>query len=88
MKSTTIASHQDVRNARAQAAFLALRGAEDHERRRLEIKSLETSAWRGHTVYAIRCNGTTGKGPHTVNVPEALLWSLISFEAYRCPFHA
>lgn len=81
-------SHQDRRDARAKQAFLALRGPADLAVREAQIQSLPHSVWRGHAVYAITCHGSTGKGPHQVNVPLALLFSLIEIEAYRCPFHA
>jgi hypothetical protein len=88
VKSTTIGSHPERRAARAKQAFLTLRGEQDYQARRAEIVMLQTSTWRGQTVYALLCNGTTGRGPHLVNVPEALLWSLIDLRAYRCAFHS
>jgi hypothetical protein len=88
MKSTTIGSHPERRAARAKQAFLTLRGEQDYQARRAEIDRLTPSLWRGQPVYALLCNGTTGKGPHLVNVPEALLYALIDLRAYRCPFHS
>jgi hypothetical protein len=88
MKSTTIGSHPERRAERARDAFLTLRGESDYNARRAEIVMLQTSTWRGQAVYALLCNGTTGRGPHLVNVPEAMLWSLIDLRAYRCPFHS
>jgi hypothetical protein len=88
VKSTTIGSHPERRAARARNAFLTLRGESDYQARLNEISLLAPSLWRGQPVYALLCNGTTGRGPHLVNVPEALLWSLIDLRAYRCPFHS
>lgn len=56
--------------------------------RQREIAALPTVEWKGRTLYTIRCTGTTGKGPHVLNVPEALLWALIDLRAFRCPYHA
>ena len=32
--------------------------------------------------------GTSGKGPHDVNVPLVVVWSLISLRRFYCVYHA
>ena len=81
------APHQDARNARARAAFIEFRGEADAERRAAEIAALPAVTWKGRTLRTIRCHGTTGKGPHDVNVPESLLWSLIGLDGFCCVYH-
>ncbi len=56
--------------------------------RQAEIDALPCVEWRGRRLRTLRCHGVTGRGPHDVNVPEALLWSLMHFGAFRCPYHA
>ena len=73
--------------ARARSAFVAARGAEAEARRLAEIEGLPVVEWKGRTLRTIRCTGTTGRGPHDVHVPEALLWSLMDVARYRCPYH-
>lgn len=58
----------------------------DSERAR-EIAALPTVQWKGKTLKTLRCHGITGKGPHDCNVPEALLWALISLRDFRCVYH-
>lgn len=60
-------------------------GAE--ERRAREIEALPVVEWKGNRLRTIRCCGKSGKGPHTVNVPESLLWSLLDLRDYFCPYH-
>lgn len=88
LRSTTVGNHLQARAARARAAFREIRGVDDEARRASEIAALSTVTWRGQTLYRFRCNGTTGKGPHDINVPEALLWAVIELDAFRCPYHA
>lgn len=71
----------------AKEAFAAVRPG-GVGRRSAEIAALPVVKWKGRVLRALRCCGTTGKGPHTVNVPEALLWSLMDLGGYRCPYHA
>lgn len=52
-----------------------------------EISQLPTVVWRGRTLYTIRCQGDFGKGPHDLNVPASLLWSLRSLQFFLCPYH-
>jgi hypothetical protein len=56
-------------------------------RRQAAIEALPTVQWKGRTLYTIRCHGDFGKGPHDVNVPEAILWQLISVNRFLCPYH-
>ena len=74
--------------ARARSAFVAARGAEAEAARLAEIEGLAVVAWKGRTLRTIRCTGTSGRGPHDVHVPEALLWSLMDLARYRCVYHA
>ena len=80
--------HLARQTATARAAFLELRGAVETERRAEMIAGLPSKDWKGKTVYALRCNGTTGRGPHVMFVTEAALWALIEPAAFRCPFHS
>lgn len=80
--------HEDKRCATARRSFRMIAGQKAERARKLLIRSLPTVQWKGRTLYTIRCTGTTGKGPHDVNVPESLLWSLIDPHRYRCPYHA
>lgn len=73
--------------ARARAAFLAWRGTEGDAERAAAIAALPTVVWRGHTLYSLTCCAEYGKGPHVVNVPEAVLWALIDLRMFRCPWH-
>ncbi len=55
--------------------------------RQHQIDQLPTVVWKGRRLYTITCHADSGKGPHVLNVPEALLWQLIALEAFRCPWH-
>lgn len=55
--------------------------------REAEIAALPTVQWKGRTLYTLRCCGVSGKGPHDVNVPLALAWSLLSLTRFFCPYH-
>jgi len=63
-------------------------GPDRTARRIWEIAALPVVTWKGRTLRTLRCHGTSGKGPHNVNVPEALLWSLIAIDHWCCPYHA
>lgn len=52
------------------------------------IQALPLIVWKGRQLRTIRCQGTSGKGPHDVNVPEALCWHLIDLRGFYCPYHA
>ena len=88
MRKSVVGSHAVARRQRARAAFLEWRGPVEEAARAQAIQGLPTILWKGHTLYTIRCQGKTGRGPHVVHVPEHLLWALIDFRAYRCPYHA
>ena len=71
---------------KARAAF-AQYGTRDIAERQAQIDALPVVEWKGRRLRTIRCHGTTGKGPHDVHVPEAVLWALIDLRAFRCPYH-
>jgi hypothetical protein len=54
---------------------------------RRQLAALPIVEWKGHRLRVFQCHGTTGRGPHVVNVPEWLLWALLDLRAYRCAFH-
>ena len=56
--------------------------------REAEIAALPTVQWKGRTLYTLRCNGTSGRGPHDVNVPLAHVWHLINLRRFFCVYHA
>lgn len=85
MRSTGL--HPVRQCASARDAFREERGADGEATRALEIARLPIVEWKGRTLRTVRCRGLSGKGPHDVNVPEMLLWALISLDAYRCPYH-
>jgi hypothetical protein len=88
MASTVIPRHEDAILARSKRFALEFLGPEGVERRQREIDALPTVEWKGKTLYTMRCHGTRGKGPHTVHLPESLLWQLIGLTRYRCVYHA
>ena len=55
--------------------------------RRREIAALPVVVWKGQRLRTIRCTGDFGKGPHDMNVPEAILWHLLHFSRFRCAYH-
>lgn len=71
----------------AQVDFFEDRGMAGYQRRQAAIAALPKVLWRGEVLHTIRCRGDFGRGPHDQNVPEMLLWHLISLERYLCPFH-
>jgi len=80
--------HPDRQTQTAKSGAMMMMGLRWWRRRRAFIQTLPVVLWKGRTVYTIRCVGVRGKGPHVVNVPEALLWCLIDPRQYYCPFHA
>jgi len=72
---------------RTRAYFLELRGARDAATRAAEIEALPIVEWKGHRLRTLRCTGPFGRGPHDVNVPEYVSWSLIHLENFTCPYH-
>ena len=72
---------------KARAAFESARTEADVVRRASDIEALPLVEWKGRTLRTLRCHGTTGKGPHDINVPEGMLWALLSLNEYVCAFH-
>lgn len=87
MKAGSTPAIRAARLDRARAAFREWRGDAETAQRAVEIARLPVVVWRGRQLFTVRCHGTTGKGPHDCNVPEALLWALIDLRAFRCPYH-
>lgn len=56
--------------------------------RQAQIDALPQVVWKGRTLYTLRCIGTSGKGPHDVNVPLAHCWHLLRLDRMYCPYHA
>lgn len=71
---------------RSIAAFRSFRPGEE-EQRRAAIAALPSKHWRGVEVFRVTCNGDFGRGPHTVWIPEYVLWGLIDVAAFTCPYH-
>jgi hypothetical protein len=63
-------------------------GPERTAQRERDIAALPTVPWKGRTLYTLRCQGISGKGPHDVNVPLALVWHLVDLRRFFCPYHA
>jgi hypothetical protein len=80
--------HPDASAHRSEVAARYFMGRSRWARRRDEIAALPSVEWKGRTLRALRCQGTSGRGPHDVNVPVDLLWQLLSLRSYFCPFHA
>jgi hypothetical protein len=70
------------------AAARAFLGPDLAARREREIAALPTVSWKDRTLCTLRCQGTSGKGPHEVNVPLAAAWHLISLSRFFCVYHA
>lgn len=79
--------HQAARARRARVAYREYLGGEAERQRAEQIAALPTVRWKGRRLKTIRCHGTTGKGPHDCNVPEGLLWALISLSGFHCAYH-
>lgn len=73
---------------KAKAMYVEMCGPVSALMRECEIAALPTVKWKGKALRTIRCHGTSGKGPHDCNVPEGLLWSLMSLTAFLCVYHA
>ena len=86
-RKRTIGLRQEAQTARAREAFAELQGATAAAQRLQQMAALPTVQWRGRTLYTLRCAGPFGKGPHTVNVPESLLWSLLDLRHFLCAYH-
>lgn len=55
--------------------------------RAVQIAGLLRKRWKGRQLYALTCRADYGKGPHTMFVPEHVLWSLLDLRYYRCAYH-
>lgn len=86
-RGRSVGLHEDLSCLRTIDAFLELRSLTEMHQRMEEIAALPRKAWKGHQVYELRCLGPYGKGPHTVYVPERVLWSLLSLNYFLCPYH-
>lgn len=73
---------------RSKAVFLDAYGPSETLRRGFEIEGLPRVTWKGKRLFTLRCQGTSGKGPHDCNVPEGLLWQLLSLRDFLCVYHA
>lgn len=91
MSLTSINDRGEARRARhinrARAFFIEVRGHAASCARAGQITMRPTKTWKSQPLFRLLCHGTRGKGPHECWVPEALLWSLIDFRAFRCPYH-
>ncbi len=56
--------------------------------RESQIAALPTVIWKGRELKTLRCCGTSGKGPHEVNLPLIVLWSLLELRRFFCVYHA
>ena len=72
---------------RTRRQFIGERGMIRGCQRSEQIDRLPRVQWKGRTLYTLRCRGEYGNGPHDLNVPESLLWALISLEHFVCPYH-
>jgi hypothetical protein len=86
-RKRVVGQHEDAVTQRARRAAQAVLGVSGEAQRAFEIAFLPRVEWRGRTLYTLTCAGDFGKGPHKVNVPESLLWSLIDLRVFRCPYH-
>lgn len=91
-----LGSHVSLRNQRSEQVFRELEGDQAADVRRHQIAALPFKEWRGPkgdrpptTVYRLCCLGGFGKrnDGHEVWVPLSVLWQLISFDHFLCPFH-
>lgn len=84
---STVGEHLARREQSARAFFIEVRGEAEAIALEAEIAALPTVNWKGKPLVTIRCHGTRGKGPHDVNVPRALVWSLAEWRSYVCVYH-
>jgi len=82
-----LGSHLEARARRLRQAFVDAYGEAAATVRQQQIDQLPVVDWKGKTLRTLRCLGPYGQGPHTQNVPEYLLWSLIDLRVWLCPFH-
>lgn len=88
MSHGAAAPHADARLDRTKSMYRDMCGPVSTLMRECEIATLPAVEWKGKTLRTIRCHGTSGKGPHDCNVPEALLWSLMSLKHFLCVYHS
>ena len=81
------APHEVARCERTRGFYRDARGVDAETRRAAEIDALPRAEWKGRALRTIRCHGTSGKGPHDCNVPESMLWALISLSSFYCVYH-
>jgi hypothetical protein len=86
-RKRTVGLHETRVLRDAMLAFIAWRGPDGLRRRGEDIRRLPTVDWKGRALFTLRCNGPFGNGPHDVNVPESLLWSLIDLDRFLCAYH-
>lgn len=79
--------HAEAKAKRTHQFFIEVMGEGAAVTRAEEIERLPIVHWKGKTLRTLRCQGRTGRGPHDCNVPESLLWSLISLRDFHCVFH-
>jgi hypothetical protein len=82
-----IGLHHDRQLARARQYAREVLGEDGMLTRERTIATLPTVTWKGRTLYTLTCRGDYGRGEHPVHLPEAVLWALIHFDAYRCAYH-
>lgn len=81
------APHEVARTARTRAMFREWKGADAEAARAAEIAALPAVEWKGRPLRTLQCHGTSGKGPHTANVPESMLWALLTLTEWCCVYH-
>jgi hypothetical protein len=87
-RGRSVGLHPAAQTKRARVSARLLMGQAWWVRRRAEIVALPTVNWKGQTLYTIRCNGVSGRGPHVVHVTEGRMWHLLSIRDYLCVYHA
>jgi hypothetical protein len=80
--------HPDAQARRAEQGAIELMGLFWWACRRGELARLPTVQWKGQTLYTLRCCATSGRGSHLLNVPESLIWQIVSLKGFYCPYHA
>lgn len=86
-RGRAVGLHEDRHLPRARAYYVELRGEASAAERAREIAALSTKVWRGHLVYRVVCRADFGVGPHTMFVPERVLWLLVDLRAFTCAWH-
>lgn len=83
----TLHQHEERAPRDIKTFFFELHGEAGFQRRQHEIADLPKVLWRGSVLHTVRCRGDFGRGPHDMNVPESLLWNLISVDRLLCAYH-